>query len=112
MPDFYDFVAPFAKPVITWMSRRNLPQTDGRIKLEGLHKPVEIIRDAWGIPHITVLCTNYQPGIWEDHLPIGNLYWHSARYLMEENPVAVQVDRYWAVIWFAGNEGQPSTACF
>ena len=31
---------------------------------------------------------------------------------MEVNPVAVQVDRYWAAIWFAGNEGQPSTACF
>lgn len=31
---------------------------------------------------------------------------------MEVNPVAVYVDRYWAAIWFAGNEGQPSTACF
>ena len=53
MPDFYDFVAPVAKPIITWMSRRNLPQTNGRIQVEGLIKPVEVIRDAWGIPHIT-----------------------------------------------------------
>ena len=34
------------------MSRRNLPQTDGRIKVEGLIEPVEVIRDHWGIPHI------------------------------------------------------------
>lgn len=52
MPDFYDILAPVARPIITWMSRRNLPQTDGRIKVEGLIEPVEVIRDKWGIPHI------------------------------------------------------------
>ena len=52
MSDFYDIVAPAARAIITWMSRRNLPQTDGRIKVEGLIEPVEVIRDHWGIPHI------------------------------------------------------------
>ena len=52
MPDIYDLLAPVARPIITWMSRRNLPQTDGRIKVEGLIEPVEVIRDPWGIPHI------------------------------------------------------------
>ncbi len=32
--------------------QRPLPPNYGRISLSGLHKPVEIIRDTWGIPHI------------------------------------------------------------
>ncbi len=34
-----------------WM-QRPLPPNYGRIPLPGLQKPVEIIRDTWGIPHI------------------------------------------------------------
>jgi penicillin amidase len=40
------------KPMITWLSRRRLPQLNGRIYLDGLHEPVKIERDQWGIPHI------------------------------------------------------------
>src|SRR5262245_33436223 len=29
-----------------------IAQTDGRIKLNGLQKPVKVLRDAWGIAHI------------------------------------------------------------
>jgi penicillin amidase len=29
-----------------------LPQMDGELKLDGLHGPVKIFRDKWGIPHI------------------------------------------------------------
>ncbi|RLC87289.1 MAG: penicillin acylase family protein [Chloroflexi bacterium] len=32
--------------------RRSWPQTDGRIRAEGLQAEVTIIRDSWGIPHI------------------------------------------------------------
>jgi penicillin amidase len=32
--------------------RRFLPQTEGSTRLPGLHGPVEIIRDRWGVPHI------------------------------------------------------------
>ncbi|HSJ55799.1 MAG TPA: penicillin acylase family protein, partial [Anaerolineae bacterium] len=32
--------------------RRPLPRTQGRLKLPGLHGPVEVIRDRWGVPHI------------------------------------------------------------
>jgi penicillin amidase len=32
--------------------RRFLPQTDGSARVAGLHGPVEIIRDRWGVPHI------------------------------------------------------------
>src|SRR3990172_7131731 len=35
-----------------YLLRRPLPQTKGRVTLEGLQSPVEIIRDRWGVPHI------------------------------------------------------------
>jgi len=52
MADIYDFLAPAARWIITWMSRRSLPQINGEIKVDGLEHPVEISRDKWGIPHI------------------------------------------------------------
>lgn len=42
--------APLAGLVYLW--RRPLPVINGRLKLEGLHERVEILRDKWGIPHI------------------------------------------------------------
>ncbi len=32
--------------------RRSFPQTDGEITLPGLHAPVEVYRDSYGVPHI------------------------------------------------------------
>ncbi len=32
--------------------RRFLPQTEGSTRVAGLHGPVEIVRDRWGVPHI------------------------------------------------------------
>jgi penicillin amidase len=52
MADLLDIVTPVVKWIITSLSRRNLPQTQGRIKVEGIIRPVEIMRDSWGIPHI------------------------------------------------------------
>ncbi len=37
---------------LAWLSRRRLPQTRGDLHLPGLHSPVEVIRDRWGVPHI------------------------------------------------------------
>jgi penicillin amidase len=34
------------------MSKKRLPKITGTITLQGLEKPVEILRDKWGIPHI------------------------------------------------------------
>jgi penicillin amidase len=36
-----------------YLLRRPLPLLDGEIKLSGLTAPVEVIRDRWGIPHIS-----------------------------------------------------------
>lgn len=35
-----------------WYRSASQPQVDGRIRLGGLHAPVDIVRDAEGIPHI------------------------------------------------------------
>lgn len=37
---------------VWFLLRRGLPQTSGRIRIAGLHGPVEILRDRWGVPHI------------------------------------------------------------
>ena len=52
MISLYDLISPFAKRIITRMSKSTLPVVDGKIKLNGLDQPIEIIRDEWGIPHI------------------------------------------------------------
>jgi penicillin amidase len=36
-----------------YLLRRPLPQLDGELRLAGLTSPVEIVRDRWGIPHIS-----------------------------------------------------------
>ncbi len=33
-------------------AKRSLPQVDGTLAVHGLHAPVEVIRDRWGVPHI------------------------------------------------------------
>ncbi len=43
-----------AAPVtaLAYLYRRPLPKVNGTRKVSGLHAPVEIIRDHWGVPHI------------------------------------------------------------
>src|SRR5258708_2523798 len=36
-----------------YLLRRPLPPLDGELRLKGLSAPVEIVRDRWGIPHIS-----------------------------------------------------------
>jgi penicillin G amidase len=47
-----DILGPIARTGITWLGRKRLPKIEGAIRISGLSKPVEIIRDRWGIPHI------------------------------------------------------------
>jgi penicillin G amidase len=39
--------------VVGYLLRRSLPPLDGELHLPGLGGPVEIVRDRWGIPHIS-----------------------------------------------------------
>jgi penicillin amidase len=41
---------------VVWhrLARRPLPQVKGTIEVEGLHGPVRVRRDRWGVPHIEV----------------------------------------------------------
>jgi penicillin amidase len=40
------------------LASRSLAQIDGELKLSGLQKPVEVIRDRWGVPHIYAQSTD------------------------------------------------------
>ena len=32
--------------------KRPLPKLEGEIRIKGLHAPVQVLRDSWGVPHI------------------------------------------------------------
>jgi len=49
---FSNITGMVARGILTRMSRKRLPKTDGEIVLSGLLASVEIIRDQWGVPHI------------------------------------------------------------
>src|SRR5438270_7230427 len=36
-----------------WLYVRTLPQTEGTLSVSGLMRPVAVVRDQWGTPHIT-----------------------------------------------------------
>jgi penicillin amidase len=36
-----------------WFVQRTLPQTAGTLQVTGLHGTVSVLRDTWGVPHIT-----------------------------------------------------------
>src|SRR6185312_5836645 len=36
-----------------WFVQRTLPQTTGTLSVKGLHSNVSVLRDSWGVPHIT-----------------------------------------------------------
>src|SRR6476646_1157522 len=38
-----------------WWTRRTIPSLDGRLPLFGLHAPVDVRFDAFGIPHISAV---------------------------------------------------------
>jgi penicillin amidase len=48
----FPVIGPILKTVLWLMSRRRLPQINGKLELKGLAGPVEVLRDKWGIPHI------------------------------------------------------------
>jgi penicillin amidase len=52
MSVIHNLIGAALKPVLVAMSRRRLPQLDGRIKLDGLSGEVTVHRDEWGIPHV------------------------------------------------------------
>src|SRR5262245_35546983 len=40
-------------PDVTALAKQSLAQIDGALTVPGLKAPVEIVRDTWGVPHIT-----------------------------------------------------------
>ena len=41
------------EPDVNALAKAALAQIDGEIKVPGLRAPVQVVRDTWGVPHIT-----------------------------------------------------------
>jgi penicillin G amidase len=46
-------LATLAATTSIWYVNRTLPQTTGTLTSKGLHSRVSVVRDTWGVPHIT-----------------------------------------------------------
>lgn len=58
-----------------WFLRRPLPKTHGRLRIQGLHEPVEIMTDPYGVPHIYAMN--------EDDLYFAQGYMHAQERLWQ-----------------------------
>jgi len=45
-------LSPIVCAGLSWLCTRRQPRADGTLRVPGLRRPVEIIRDRWGVPHI------------------------------------------------------------
>jgi penicillin amidase len=52
MPALNDLAGSLLRAGLTFLDRRRLPQTSGRLAVPGLSAPVEVLRDRWGVPHL------------------------------------------------------------
>src|SRR6476646_8364131 len=57
--------------------RQSLPRTQGEIIVAGLSQPVEILRDAYGIPHI------YAASLEDAHFALGYVHAQDRLWQME-----------------------------
>jgi len=90
-----------AAGAVGYVVRRPLPQLDGELRLKGLSAPVEIVRDRWGIPHISarevldaVFAQGYchaQDRLWQMELTRRLA---SGRLAEVFGPAALDVDRF------------------
>jgi penicillin G amidase len=48
----FPFLGTLLKAALWPVSRARLPRINGRMAMDGLEEPVEIVRDSWGVPHI------------------------------------------------------------
>ena len=46
------------QPDVKALATASLAQIDGAITIAGLHAPVQVVRDTWGVPHITAQSTD------------------------------------------------------
>ncbi len=52
MPVWDDLIASLARGGVNWLDRQRRQTVDGELSVPGLSAPVEVFRDAWGIPHV------------------------------------------------------------
>ena len=59
--------------------RQSLPRTEGEVAVPGLNRPVEILRDAYGIPHI------FAASLDDAHFALGYVHAQDRLWQMEMN---------------------------
>ena len=59
--------------------RQSLPQTEGRLRIDGLNNPVEIVRDRYAVPHIYAQSWN------DAHFALGFVHAQDRLWQMEMN---------------------------
>src|SRR3954449_3890120 len=62
-----------------FLLRQSLPRTEGEIAVAGLSRPVEILRDAYGIPHIFAATLD------DAHFALGYVHAQDRLWQMEMN---------------------------
>lgn len=81
--------------------RQSLPKTEGELRLQGAHAPIEVLRDAFGVPHI------YAGSIEDAHFALGFVHAQDRLWQMEMSrriaagrlaevlgPAALETDRF------------------
>src|SRR5688500_9407512 len=65
--------------VLYFVLRQSLPRTEGEVVVAGLSRPVEILRDAYGIPHI------FAASLEDAHFALGYVHAQDRLWQMEMN---------------------------
>jgi len=65
--------------VLYFLLRQSLPRTEGEVPVAGLSRPVEILRDAYGIPHI------FAASLDDAHFALGYVHAQDRLWQMEMN---------------------------
>ena len=100
------------QPALTLAERAQLavPQHDGKMTVLGLHHPVEVLRDEWGVPHIYAQDTHdlfFAQGFVaaQDHMWEMELWRRNGEGTLSEvlGPEYVQRDRFARLLAFRGD---------
>ena len=101
--------APTPSESLQALARSSLAQIEGELEIPGLREPVEVIRDAWGIPHIYAqngddlfFAQGYvmaQDRLWQMEMWRR---WHEGRLAEIFGPQALDYDRRTRLMMFRG----------
>lgn len=97
-------------PSLAERAQLALPQHDGKLVVQGLHHPVEVLRDNWGVPHIYAQDTHdlfFAQGFVaaQDHMWMMELWRHNAEGTLASilGPKYIERDKFARTLAFRGD---------